>query len=124
MTLNELTPVNLQAQLKTPLRIIRADILAISEKEILIAADSPLQVDSKIQVVIPRDFPLTIEVQLVNWMDSGGDGGPKNRIGLFQFCKKTREQDETLKRMIDYFSRIRKAGVRWQPVPAPKAKAV
>lgn len=124
MTLNELTPVSFQAQLKTPFRSIPADVLAISQQEILIAADSLLQVDSKMQVLISGDFPLSLEVQLVNWMDSGGDDGQKNRIGLFQFCEKTKDQEENLKRMIDYFSRLRKAGVRWQPVPSLRAKAV
>jgi len=123
MNLNKFTPVNFQANLKTIQRDLVVDVLGISSDAILVTIDFFEEHGDKLSVTLSGDFPLNLEVHFSTWLNSTGLEHRSRRLAVFRFNHMKKDQLETLRRMLDYYEGLRKAGVRWAQIPELTAKA-
>lgn len=123
MNLKELIPVHLLAHLKIKSRLLPTEILAISSCAALVKIDLVANPEEKLDFIIGGDFPLNLEGHLSDSFEASPGSSHQGRFALFQFSNLTAHQTETLGSLIDYYARLRRAGVRLGDIPDLKAKS-
>lgn len=123
MNLKDLIPVHLPARIKTKTRVLPTDILAISSCAAVLKIDLVVNPEEKLVCIMGGDFPLNLEGHLSDSFEASPGSSHQGRFALLQFSNLTSHQVETLKSLLDYYARLRRAGVRLDDVPELKAKS-
>lgn len=123
MNLKDLIPVHLEAHLKQKSKTTPVDVLALSSSCALIQTDLVISSEEKMECLISGDFPLKLEGHGLEGIELPSPPSPQGRFILFSFDAHINQQVETLRELLDYYSRLRRAGVRLGEVPELKAKS-
>lgn len=123
MNLKDLIPVHLQAHLKQKSKTTPVEVLALSSSFALIQTDLVISSEEKVDCIISGDFPLKLEGHVLESVELPSPSSHQGRFILFSFDARTNQQVETLRGLLDYYSRLRRAGVQLSEVPTLKAKS-
>lgn len=124
MEINQWVPVNFQVNLKILDRWIKVDAIGVSAASILLRTDPNIEEIKETEVLISGDFSLQAKARFDCWIDISTDSDPTKKNALFQILRLAPDEEQTWKRLIEYYQRLRKAGVYWADFSDRRARAL